>query len=64
MNAAQSLITAACLIWLAAVCVAGLKAFGMFAALSWGWVFAAAVPGLIIIAVFIAAVWAIGRVRG
>jgi hypothetical protein len=62
MGAAQGIITAACFFWLAAVLVATAKTFGLLAGLSWGWIFAAAVPGLIVIAVFAAAVWSIHAV--
>jgi hypothetical protein len=58
---ANGIITAACAFWLVAVFVACLKLLGYLAALSWGWIFAAAVPGLIIIAVFAAAIWLVGR---
>jgi hypothetical protein len=58
---AKGIITAACAFWLVAVFVACLKLLGYLAALSWGWIFAAAVPGLIIIAVFAAAIWLVGR---
>jgi hypothetical protein len=58
---AKGIITAACAFWLVAVFVACLKLLGYLAALSWGWIFAASVPGMVLLAAFAAAMWAIGQ---
>jgi phosphotransferase system glucose/maltose/N-acetylglucosamine-specific IIC component len=59
MSTAQGIIAAACLFLIAALMVAALKLLGYMAGLSWGWIFAASVPGMVLFAAFAAAMWAV-----